>query len=189
MLKSSGSVFFIDDQPTPRAFTYRAPPSAPSFIYRSSAVCCLCRVPKFIKKGKEGVGSSTEGRGMKKRSRGCCEGAGGKGEGLGWLLEHIFSLLPQLNKVGLWLVQRGEQRKRHPWIPMEGPDWALLPDNAWVYCWNLLTLLHGKPWELQSGGNFFSFSFPAPCFSPPLTTEALQELIVRLKPHNTPTPW
>lgn len=117
-------------------------------------------------KKEKGVGSR-EGQSMEKQSWGCCEGAGGKGEGLGWLLEHIFSLLLQLNKVGLWLVQRREQRKRHPWIPMEGPDWALLPDNAWVYCWNLLTLLHGKPWELQSGGNFFSFSFPAPCFSPP----------------------
>lgn len=118
-------------------------------------------------KKEKGVGSRREGQSMERQSWGCCEGAGGKGEGLGWLLEHIFSLLLQLNKVGLWLVQHREQRKRHPWIPMEGPDWALLPDNAWVYCWNLLTLLHGKPWELQSGGNFFSFSFPAPCFSPP----------------------
>lgn len=72
---------------------------------------------------------------------------------------------------------------------MEGPDRALLPDNAWVYCWNLLTLLHGKPWELQSGGNFFSFSFPAPCFSPPLTTEALQEPTVPLETAPPPGNW
>lgn len=141
-------------------------PSSLSFIYHGSAVCCLSNVPQFIKKEK-GVGSRRGGQSTERESSGCFEGAGGKGVGLGWLLEHIFSLLLQLNKVGLWLVQRREQRKRHPWIPMEGPDWALLPDNAWVYCWNLLTLLHGKPWELQSGGNFCSLSFPAPCFSPP----------------------
>lgn len=161
---------------------------APSFIFPASAVCCLCTFPKFIKKDrKEGGWRWLGGMGPEEAERGSRRV---KGEGLGWLLEHIFSLLPQLNKVGLWLVQRRERRKRHPWIPMEGPDWALLPDNARVYCWNLLTLLHGKPWELQSGGNFSFFSSPAPCFSPPLTTEALQELAVQLKPptHPSPTP-
>lgn len=156
----------MDHQPTPQAFTSHFL-SAQRFIYHSSVVCCLCRFHNSLKGKRGGWGGRREGQSMDRGAGVVGWGAaGGKGEGLGWLLEHIFSLLLQLNKVGLWLVQRREQRKRHPWIPMAGPDWALLPDNAWVYCWNLLTLLHGKPWELQSGGNFFSFSFPAPC--PPL---------------------
>lgn len=52
------------------------PLSAPSFIFQASAVCCLCTVPKFIKKkrrGKRGVGGGSEGWGLEKRG----EGAGG----------------------------------------------------------------------------------------------------------------
>lgn len=151
-------------QPTPLAYTFH---TSLHFIPYLSEFWCLLSLdsPTIHYKKEKRVGSGRE-YGEANLAGGCCEGAGGKGEGLGWLFEHIFSLFLQLNKVGLWLVQCREQRKRHPWIPIEGPDWALLPDNAWVYCWNLLTLLHGKPWELQSGGNFFSLSSPAPTHPP-----------------------
>lgn len=160
-------IFFFRSQPTPQVYTITHPPLVYSLFITILLFVVAWKSHNSLKKEK-GVGNRSTEYGEANVAGGCCEGAGGKGEGLGWLLEHIFSLLLQLNKVGLWLVQRREQRKRHPWIPMEGPDWALLLDNAWVYCWNLLTLLHGKPWELQSGGNFSSFSFSRSLFLSPL---------------------
>lgn len=65
---------------------------------------------------------------------------------------NTFLSLLQLNKVELWLVLHRGARKRHPWIKMGGPGWALLPHNAGVYCWNLLIPQLRTPWELQSGG-------------------------------------
>ena len=69
---------------------------------------------------------------------------------------NTFLSLLQLNKVELWLVLHRGERKRHPWIKMGGPGWALLPHNAGVYCWNLLIPQLRTPWELQSGGKLFS---------------------------------
>lgn len=69
-------------------------------------------------------------------------------------LSTFLSLL-QLHKLQLWLVRRRGNRKRHPWIKMEGPDCVLLSHNAEVYCWDLLIHLHCIPWELQSGGKWF----------------------------------
>lgn len=76
---------------------------------------------------------------------------------------NTFLSLLQLNKVELWLVHHRGERKRHPWIKMGGPDCALWPHNAGVYCWNLLIALHCKPWEPQSGGKLFS-SLSWSCF-------------------------
>lgn len=69
---------------------------------------------------------------------------------------NTFLSLLQLNKVELWLVLHRGERKRHPWIKMGRPGWALLPHNAGVYCWNLLIPQLRTPWELQSGGKLFS---------------------------------
>lgn len=68
---------------------------------------------------------------------------------------NTFLSLLQLNKVELWLVLHRGERKRHPWIKMGGPGWALLPHNAGVYCWNLLIPQLRAPWELRSGGKWF----------------------------------
>lgn len=69
---------------------------------------------------------------------------------------NTFLSLLQLNKVELWLVLHRGERKRHPWIKMGGPGWALSPHNAGVYCWNLLIPQLHTPWELQSGGKLLS---------------------------------
>lgn len=55
-----------------------------------------------------------------------------------------------------------------------------------VYCRNLLTLLHGKPWELQSGGNFslfLSLDFSPPVEPPPSPTPAPPVTMDVLKGH------
>lgn len=59
-LKSSGSVFFIDEQPTPQAFTYHTPSLVyPLFIVVLLFVVCV-KFHNSLKKEK-GVGSRREG--------------------------------------------------------------------------------------------------------------------------------
>lgn len=74
--------FFIDNQPTPQALTYHTPHLVYPLFITALLFVVSVKFHNSLKKEK-GVGSRREGQSMEKQSWGCCEGAGGKGEGLG----------------------------------------------------------------------------------------------------------